>query len=246
MTTQADPSNLPPTPCAIILAGGLGSRLREAVSDRPKVLAEVAGRPFIEYLLDQVADAGIHHAVLCVGYLAEQVEAHLGSTYRGVQLSYSRERALLGTGGALRYALPLTRSDTLLVMNGDSFLDADLPTFRAQHEAAGARVSLLLAPVDDTGRYGRVNTDGLNHVTSFDEKGAVRGPGWVNAGIYLIDRELLKSIPNGRNCSLEKEIFPEWIGPGFFGFKSTASTFIDIGTPTSLREAQSIFAASIG
>ena len=111
---------------AAILAGGLGTRLRSVVPDRPKVLAEIGGRPFIEILLDQVAAAGIRTAVLCTGYLGDQIEARLGTRRGPLALRYSREVEPLGTGGALRLALPMLASDTVLVLNGDSYCDADL------------------------------------------------------------------------------------------------------------------------
>ena len=108
-------------PTAVLLAGGAGSRLRSVIDDRPKVLAEVCGRPFLEYLLDQRVKWRIRDVVLCTGYLAEQIEAYFGMTYRSLRLRYSREIIPLGTAGALRLALPLVRSDTVLVLNGDSF-----------------------------------------------------------------------------------------------------------------------------
>src|SRR5262245_14251159 len=111
---------------ALILAGGLGTRLRSAVADRPKVLAEIWGKPFLSYLLEQVASAGMRHIVLCVGYASEQIRATFGNTFAGMELTYSQETTRLDTAGALRLALPHFRSDPVLVMNGDSFCDVDL------------------------------------------------------------------------------------------------------------------------
>ena len=132
---------------AVILAGGLGTRLREVVADRPKVLAEVNGRPFLACLLDRLVDAGILKVVLCTGYMAELVRETCGNSYRGTELLYSREESPLGTGGALRLALPLIDSDPVLVMNGDSFCDADLVLFARQHLSAAAQASLILVQV---------------------------------------------------------------------------------------------------
>ena len=168
-----------------ILAGGLGTRLREAVADKPKVLAEVNGRPFLTYLLDRIADAGACRVVLCTGYLAKLVTSTLGDRYRNIELLYSEESVPLGTGGALRLALPLFNSDPVLVMNGDSFCDADLLLFEEQHRNSGAKASLVLAKVADVNRYGSVVLAPDNAITHFAEKGNRQGEGLINAGIYL-------------------------------------------------------------
>ena len=203
---------------AVILAGGLGTRLRPVVSDRPKVLAEVCGRPFLTYLLDQLQAAGAGEAVLSTGYLGEQIEAALGSCYRGLPLGYSQESAPLGTAGALRSALARPGSDPILVLNGDSYFDADLPDLLAHHRSHGARATLALARLDDTRRFGRVVLAADNRVTAFEEKGADEGAGWINAGIYVLARQLLETIPAGGPVSLERECFPAWIGRGLYGY----------------------------
>lgn len=220
----------------------MGSRLRPAVSDRPKVLAEVHGRPYLEYLFDQLLGAGIEHTVLCTGYLAEMVEAACGPAYGPMKLSYSQESAPMGTGGALRLATSYIQSDTVLVMNGDSYCAANLKTFQESHDNRDASASILLTEVPDTSRYGRVQIDDLNRVICFDEKGAQSSRGWINAGIYLIRAGKLKSIPEGRAVSLECEIFPSWIEQGLYGYCSQ-SRFQDIGTPESYIVAQSFFSA---
>jgi NDP-sugar pyrophosphorylase family protein len=224
---------------AVILAGGLGMRLRSAVADRPKVLAPVHGRPFITYLLDLLVDAGVKRAVLCTGYRADMVAETLGSSYRTLELVHSVESSPLGTGGAVRRSLPLVASDPVLVLNGDSFFDADLPAFRAAHAAAGMAASLLLASVADVARYGAVSIDGAGRVTRFVEKGAASGPGLINAGIYLFAREVLEAIPEGE-VSLERDIFPRLIAAGLRGVPGTGR-FIDIGVPADYRAAGEFF-----
>lgn len=226
---------------AVVLAGGLGTRLRTVVADRPKVLAEVSGRPFIEYILDQIISAQVKRAVLCVGYLAEQVEAHLGKQYKSLELSYSYEKALLGTGGAIRYALQQIDSEQLMIMNGDSFCECDFQGFAGFHFAMQSKASILLTKVSDTRRYGRVLVDDRGAISAFEEKGLNDGEGWINAGTYLITRALIKEIPLGRTISLEREIFPRWVGKGFFGFCAPDGKFIDIGTPQSFEQAQDMF-----
>lgn len=228
---------------ALILAGGLGTRLRSVVSQRPKVLAETCGRPFLSRLLDQLTAVGVAEAVLCTGYLGEQVEATFGNSYHGLRLVYSRETTPLGTGGALREALPLAACDPLLVMNGDSYFQVDLPAYWAYHHAHAARATLALARVPDTQRFGRVTVAEDGRVLAFEEKGSRGGPGWINAGIYLLARERLAAIPPQGAVSLERQCFPAWIGAGLYGYAAEGE-FLDIGTPESYAAATEFFSSS--
>jgi D-glycero-alpha-D-manno-heptose 1-phosphate guanylyltransferase len=221
---------------AAILAGGFGTRLRSVVSDRPKVLAEVAGRPFITFLLDQLVTAGVRSVVLCTGYMADLVESTLGETYGPLKLHYSRETTPLGTGGAVRAAMPHLRSATVLVLNGDSYCQSDLTAFYAKHVERNAKASILLTHVPDAGRYGSVSTDTAGLVTEFAEKRPNAGPGWINAGFYLIERDLLAGIPEGQAVSIERDVFPQWIGRGLNGVP-IGQALLDIGTPESLAAA---------
>jgi histidinol-phosphate phosphatase family protein len=226
---------------AAILAGGLGTRLRDVVSDRPKVLAEVAGRPFLAALLDQLVRAGVGRAVLCTGYRGEQVEATFGDRYGTLTLDYSHEAQPLGTAGALRNALAQLQSDPVLVLNGDSYCDFEPRLLLASHKGHHAEGTLWLTEVHDTARYGRVAVGHDGAVQRFVEKGAIEGgPGWINAGIYLLSQRLLHEIPAGGPCSLERQVFPRWIGRGLHGYRG-AGRFIDIGTPESYAEAASFF-----
>jgi NDP-sugar pyrophosphorylase family protein len=242
MTEPTPPSAALSDITAAILAGGLGTRLRAVVSDRPKVMAEIHGRPFLTFLLDEFAAVGIEQVVLCTGYKAEMIHNILGDRYRGIRLGYSEETTPLGTGGALRAALPQLTTPTLLAINGDSFCRADLSAFRALHDNQHARGSLLLAQVPDTARYGRVTVDEAGRVLEFAEKGQNSGPGSINAGIYLLAREMVAEIPAERAVSLEREVFPAWIGRGLFGYPG-GREFLDIGTPESFAQAELFFAA---
>jgi len=224
-----------------ILVGGMGTRLRSAVSDRPKPLAEIHGRPFLAYLLDQLAVAGVRDVVMCSGYRANQVEAAFGNQYRSLILRYSRETEPLGTAGALRKALPFLTSDTVLVLNGDSMCECDLQGFWGSHVTHQGRISLVLTWIDDISRYGQVRMDDKGCITQFLEKDATRtGPGWINAGIYLLPRRVIAEIPEGKAASLERDIFPSWTGDGLSGYQSTGR-FIDIGTPESYQAASQFF-----
>ncbi|MGK7903148.1 MAG: nucleotidyltransferase family protein [Hormoscilla sp.] len=225
---------------AAILAGGMGTRLRSVVADRPKVLAKVGDRPFLAYLLDRLAAAGIAEVVLCIGYLGTQVQTTFGDTYKNLNLVYSQESSPLGTAGALRLALPLLKSESVLVMNGDSFCDVSFQEFWARHCIKKAEVTLALTKVPDTRRYGRVQVDTDGKVLSFEEKGNSSGAGWINAGIYLLQRQQLSEIPSTGSVSLEREMLPTWIRTGVYSYQANGR-FIDIGTPESYAQAEEFF-----
>lgn len=222
---------------AAILAGGQGSRLRDMIGERPKALAEVRGRPFLGYLLDRLERAGLKNIVLCIGYRGEEIKKAFGNTYGGLSLIYSHETEPLGTGGALRLAYPRFESDDVLVMNGDSYCSFDLHNFWLTHKKRDAEATILLTWASETDRYGRVEVDDHGRIEQFVEKGGKNKPGWINAGVYLIRRNLLLSIPPNRPVSLEHEMFTIWMDRPIYGH-FTDGPFIDIGTPESYISAQ--------
>lgn len=226
------PSNI----SAAVLVGGLGTRLQAVVSDRPKVMAAINGRPFLTYILDQINDAGLKDVILCVGYMGKYIEAEMGQTYRKLTLRYSYEHEPLGTGGALRNAQGLINSDTILIMNGDSYCQYNLGKYLSFHEKNNTSASILLTFVGDTSRYGAVKINDHNHVLAFEEKGSFTGPGWINAGIYLMDRTTISGIPAKSFVSLEREIFPSLIEKELYGFMNDG-LFLDIGTPDDFAKA---------
>lgn len=225
---------------AVILAGGLGTRLRSVVADRPKVLAEVDGVPFVFHLLGQLAASGVKHVVLSTGYRGDQVRDTVGSSYGPIEIEYAQEPAPLGTGGAIRRTLPLVRSHALFVLNGDSYCDVDLPGLWLWHHQRAAHGTLALARVSDARRYGTVETDAYGRVHRFVEKSPRRRAGSVNAGVYLLRRALVASIRPGLPCSLERELLPAWLEAGIYGY-ARSERFIDIGTPESLADAAGFF-----
>lgn len=225
---------------AIILAGGKGTRLRSVVFDRPKPLAEVLGRPYITFLLDQLVEAGCRQVVISTGYKAHMIEEALGTEYRSLRLSYAVEAEPLGTGGGIRLAMEQLESETILVLNGDSYCDADLAAYADWFFQNGRVASLLLAEVEDSSRYGQVELDEAGLVTSFVEKGAGEGPGFINAGIYLLKRSVMEGISAGSAFSMERDVFPGLIGSGLFGYPVEAA-FLDIGTPESYAETEVFF-----
>jgi len=222
---------------ALILAGGLGTRLRSIISDVPKPLAPVCGRPFITHLLDRLVQAGFQHAILCLGYKADVVRQTLGDKYQSLTLDYSVEPEPLGTGGAARLALDHISTEYFLLLNGDSYCDAPLTNFIHFHESHQQPVSLTAVQVPDTSAFGRLEISPENRLLKFSEKGGATGPGWINAGIYLIATSLLAGTPARKNLSLERDLFPLWLPQGLMAWKSNAR-FIDIGTPESYAQAE--------
>lgn len=225
---------------AAILAGGLGTRLRSIVKDRPKALAEIRGRPFLAYLLDQLAAAGVLDVVICTGYLGEQVREAFGDSYADMRLAYSQESSQLGTAGALRLALPLFKSDSVLVMNGDSYCNVEVCPFRDWHFQREAEASIVLVEARDVARFGSVEVDSSGKVIGFQEKNMANRAGWVNAGVYLIASSLIQTIPAAGAVSLERTMFPSWIEQGLYGYRS-AGKFLDIGTPEHFVQAERFF-----
>jgi D-glycero-alpha-D-manno-heptose 1-phosphate guanylyltransferase len=226
---------------AVILAGGKGTRLSGTVDDRPKVLAAVNGKPFLSYLLGQLKAAGIRRVVLCTGYMGDMIRESFGIEYDGMALAYSHESIPLGTGGALRLALPLSDSDPVLVMNGDSYCQVDLEAFFLWRRERDIPNAMVLTFLDDVARFGSVDMDGRNRITRFREKTEEISRGFINAGIYLLGKKAISRIPADRPVSLEREIFPALVEEGIGGFQSRGR-FIDIGTPESYRGAEAFFA----
>ena len=225
---------------ALLLVGGLGTRLRSAVPSLPKPLAAVGKKSFLELLIRQLRHQGIRRVILCTGYLADQVEHEFGDGRAlDLEISYSKELEPLGTAGAVKLAKShLGEASEFLVMNGDSFLEIDLASFIQFHHDRHALVSLAVVRVEDSSRYGTVQVDGNQKVIGFVEKAGSQGPGWVNAGVYVFSTEVLDYIPQGRS-SLEKDVFPRLLGKGVYA-QEHSGMFIDIGTPEDYARAQQL------
>jgi D-glycero-alpha-D-manno-heptose 1-phosphate guanylyltransferase len=230
---------------AVILVGGLGTRLRNVLAGSPKPMALINGRPFLEILVAQVARAGIRDLVLCVGYRAETIEAHFGdgSGY-GIRIRYAREQELLGTAGAVCNALGLVGSDPFLVLNGDSYCSLDFSRLAAHHRSRRAAATIVAVESADCSRYGRLQLNPDGAVEGFIEKNQASGPGWINAGIYLLRQAVLKPLTPGKPASMERDVFPGLAARHSLQSVKTSGTFIDIGIPSELERAQTLFAAS--
>jgi mannose-1-phosphate guanylyltransferase len=223
---------------ALVLAGGEGTRLRPLTLTTPKPVMPLAGRPFLSFMLDWAHSHGVDEVILSCGFMSDAVKSVLGDIYDGMRLRHVIEDEPLGTAGPVRLAYDEGLLDErFLVLNGDVLTDLDLTAELEQHERAGARATLALYPVDDTSSYGVVPTDEDGQVIDFIEKGFGDAPtDRINAGAYVLERDLVESIPAGRAVSFEREIFPALVGAGLYGYDA-AGYWIDIGTPERYLEA---------
>ncbi len=216
---------------AILLAGGLGTRLRSVVNDRPKPMALIQGRPFMEYVIRELSMQGMSQIIFAVGYKGSMVEEYFGDGRAfGVKASYAYEETLLGTAGAIKNAARYLEGEQALVLNGDTFYRLDYSRLTAQREAQELDMALVLRQVEDVSRYGQaILTDG--RLTGFNEKTKDPKPGTINGGVYLMTRELISQIPDGK-VSLENDMIPKWLSQGrrLGGFVNDGY-FIDIGVP---------------
>lgn len=218
---------------AVILVGGLGTRMRPLTLSAPKPMLPTAGVPFLTHLICRVRDAGIRHVVLGTSYRAELFEDHFGDGARlGVELEYVVERQPLGTGGGIRNVADVLRGDTVLVVNGDNLVGVDLPAFLAAHHRSGAEVTLCLHRVPDARPYGCVPTGADGRVTAFLEKDPNPVTDQINAGMYAFRRHVVDTIPTGRPVSVERETFPQLLATGapVMGYVNDGY-WRDFGTP---------------
>jgi D-glycero-alpha-D-manno-heptose 1-phosphate guanylyltransferase len=221
---------------ALILAGGLGTRLRPLLRDRPKPMAPIKGKPFLEYQIEQLRAHGLSDLVLCVGHLAHHIQDYFGDGRGwGVQIAYAVEAELLGTAGAIKSAQSFIK-DTFLVLNGDSYLEADFLDLIESHrhrQSADCRTigTIAIVGVDDATSYGKIELNGKARLLSFEEKADTR-PGWINGGVYVLEPTILDLIPTGRVASIENETFPMILKQNryLFGYP-VQGFFVDIGTP---------------
>ncbi len=221
-----------------MLAGGEGTRLRPLTYTTPKPVMPLAGRPFLSFMLDWLRSHGVDEVILSSGFGSDAVKLVLGDIYDGMRLRYVIEEEPLGTAGPVRLAHDEdVLEERLLVLNGDVLTDIDLTAELEQHRRTGARATLALHPVEDTSSYGVVPTAEDGQVEAFIEKGGGDAPtNRINAGAYVIEREVIDSIPAGRVVSFEREVFPSLVGEGLYGFDA-AGYWIDIGTPERYLEA---------
>jgi len=226
---------------AIILAGGFGTRLASRLAWVPKPIAPVAGRPFLEYLMENLRAAGCSRVILSVGHLSSVIQDHFGDSFHGMPIAYVIEAEPLGTGGAIRTALAAAQEPQVLVLNGDTFLPIDYAAMLAFHAEHSPDVTMAVSEQPDVARYGEVILAG-NLVTGFREKGR-SGPGWINAGTYILPRTLTWPAHLPEKFSFETDfMMPEVAKLQIAAFPS-AGRFLDIGVPEDLDRAQTMLAS---
>ena len=224
-------------PTAVILAGGLGTRIRHLLGDRPKPLAVVAGRPFLEWLIRFLAKQGFTDIIVSAGYHAEMVAAFCAQLgLENVNVRCVIEETPLGTAGGFLNAIENDRNANWLVCNGDSLVCADLRRFSRILDDAPVEGALLALPVEDSSRYGRIRVDDESDLIAFNEKAG--GPGLINAGVYLLRKRAAAQFPDRRPLSFEMDVFPNLLRSGAkIRVEKVAAPFIDIGTESSLHAA---------
>ena len=222
---------------AIILAGGVGTRLREAVPDLPKSMAPVAGRPFLSYVIDYLRLQGIEHIIFALGYRHEVIQAYLEKFYPSLSYTCVVEEEPLGTGGAIQLALRQARSSTVAVTNGDTLFRVTLRAIEKVHHGKKAVCTMALKPMRDFERYGAVTTNEAGEVTSFREKQFYK-EGLINGGFYLVDRNLFLGHSFPAKFSMEKDFLEKEIGKGKIFGSIQDGYFIDIGIPEDFDKAQ--------
>jgi D-glycero-alpha-D-manno-heptose 1-phosphate guanylyltransferase len=228
---------------AIILAGGLGTRLRSAVPDLPKPMAPVAGRPFLAHQMDHWIAQGVGHFVLSVGYRHETIVAHFGRRYRGARIDYAVESQPLGTGGAVLLAAAMLPPDVpALLLNGDTYFDVGLAALATQARRLDADWCFALFRNSDPARYMGVGVDAAGRIT------ALRTPlsAWANGGVYLFRPSALAGVAAASDAplSLENDVFPRLHAQGqCFAGLACDGAFIDIGVPTDYHRAASVLPA---
>jgi len=221
---------------AIVLAGGLGTRLRSKVADRPKVMAEINKQPFLSYLLNYLSSNHVKRVVLATGYLHEQIEQFYGGKFKGLQIDYSVEEQPLGTGGAIKLALGKVGGDQVLILNGDTFFDINIDALLALHKKDVADITIALKAMRHISRYGIVKIQGTR-VVNFEEKQMV-DEGFINAGIYVAKKSLFDTLQLPDKFSLEEDFLKKFTAQLNMHAYISDAYFIDIGIPEDYQRAQ--------
>lgn len=224
----------------VVLCGGEGSRLKQVVSDRPKPMADINGVPFLDILFDYLKRFGFKRFVLCTGYMADFIESYYKEKKDTTEILFSYESNPLGTAGAIKNAEKLLHSNTILVLNGDSFCTVDLLKYIEFHRQKKALLSIALLESNETSDFGQIVLDENEQVISFKEKSNSDEKTFINSGIYLFEKQILSMIPTGIKYSLEYDLFPKLVDKGLYGFRFHGK-FIDIGTPESYLLAEEFF-----
>ena len=226
-------------PKAIILAGGRGTRLKSLVRDRPKPMAEICGRPFLEILMAKLVDQGINNVTISVGYKHEYIIEYFGNSWRSIDITYSIETKPLGTGGAIKYALSeFSDEEPVLVLNGDSYVAFYIQDFVEAFETSDADIGIVAKWLKHTSRYGILElSDDRQKIISFSEKqGEI--PGYINTGVYLLRKSIFHDLVLPESFSFEKEMLERNVRQKYYmAYTKDVGNFIDIGVPADYKMA---------
>jgi mannose-1-phosphate guanylyltransferase len=232
---------------AIILAGGQGTRLRDLHPDRPKALVPILNRPFLSWQLNWLASSGIHAVHIAAGYMASAIRDWIPSgAPKNMTVTLSEEPSPLGTAGGLKHIENSIQTNPFVVVNGDSLLpNLDWHEFMESHRLSNAAVTVAVTRVEEAGRYGTVEFDESNLVTSFLEK-AERKSGWINGGLYIMNGETMRHIAPDQSFSLEKDVFPVMSWLRTLQIHKAAGPLLDMGTPEGIQQMEKYLSAHAG
>ncbi|MDN5337920.1 MAG: D-glycero-alpha-D-manno-heptose 1-phosphate guanylyltransferase [Thermotogaceae bacterium] len=225
---------------AIVLAGGLGTRLRSVAKDLPKLMVDVNGKPFLEYVLSYLEKEGIERVILSVGYKWETIFEYFGNKFKNLELVYSVETVPLGTGGAIKLALEKTQGDEIFVLNGDVYFGINLAELYSYHKEKKSNLTLALKEMRNFDRYGVTEIDANGRIIKFSEK-MYRTYGLINGGRYVIDKKFFMSFNLPDKFSIEKDFFEVYYNDYKFYGKKFDNYFIDIGIPEDYEKAKKDF-----
>ena len=237
---------------AVVLVGGEGTRLRPLTERTRKDMLPLVDRPLLAFTFEHLRRHGVERTIVSCGYLPAQIRDHFGDAYAGLELEYCVEDVPLGTGGGIAYAAR-GMAETFLALNGDSLREADLAELVAFHRRCGAKATILLTPVADPTRYGLVRLAGDGRVETFLEKPRPEeiDTNLINAGLYVLEPEVLQLVPNGKPVSIEREVFPRLAAEGSVYGLALPGYWLDVGTPDSYLQAhrdvlERTFATEVG
>lgn len=226
----------------IILCGGLGTRLRKVVSDRPKAMALINGRPFLDYQIAWLKSKGVLEIILAVGFKSDQIADYFGNGENcGINIKYSYEENPLGTGGAILSAMETHKLGHCVVVNGDSFLDIDLKELEKLFFSQNANLCITCHYIDKADRYGVVEFDQRNRLLGLSEKKILDSPAWINSGIYMLNHSIFDGFDSNSQFSFETDVLSKSSQQNCYVFKCWNKSFIDIGTPESFQAADDFF-----
>lgn len=222
---------------AVVLAGGLGTRLRNVVKNLPKPMAPINDKPFLEYIFRYLKAQNMEKVVLAVGYKQDVIKNYFGKKYCGLSITYSEEKDLLGTGGAIKQAVRLIENSDVLILNGDTFFDVNVKSFYAFHTKKSSKLTIALKYMEHAGRYGFIEIDSNNRIKRFLEKRQAQS-GLINGGVYLLDKDFLLSLKLPDKFSFEKDLLERYYKDFEFYGLEFDTYFIDIGIPEDYQRVQ--------